>query len=129
MSVPEQSKTQPVRKIRSDRIWFRVAVVVLLVAVTGLSTLAKNCQYLPNTNPAQYVSNATKMKAVHPLIVPDGGHQQSVIEISVPRPTIRLTREDRFETKLVPPVSVIVSMQHRSPPITFAWHSRSFQNI
>src|ERR1700745_2401582 len=41
----------------------QVAVVTLLVFLAGFSTLAKNVQYLPKSNPAHYLSIASKMKA------------------------------------------------------------------
>jgi hypothetical protein len=37
-------------------------IVLLLFAVTGLSTLAKNSQYFSNSNPAHYLNISNKMK-------------------------------------------------------------------
>ena len=63
-SLSEQIKNERTRESLSRDIWLRVAVVMLLVAVAGLSTLAKNIQYFPKTSPTHYVSSSTKMKVV-----------------------------------------------------------------
>jgi hypothetical protein len=91
-------------------------VVLLLFAVAVLSTLAKNSQYFPQSNPTHYVNIASKMKASpspavlkrEPLcpiakVVPPqlpGPRNHGVEEISLPSPSIGVT----------------VSIQHRSPP-------------
>jgi hypothetical protein len=120
MIVAKESKTQCLQQKDPDRIWLRVAVVMLLVAVAGLSTLAKDCQYFPKTNPTRYVSSSTKMKVVHAPAVLEEDRQLPVSRISVPSPTVWPIREDRFETVLLPAIGVTVSMQHRSPPASIS---------
>ena len=92
------------------------AVILLLIAVAGLSTLAKDIQYFPNTNPTHYVSSSTKMKVVHAPVVLDRDRQLPLTRISLPSPAAWPIREDRLEAILIPAVGVTVSMQHRSPP-------------
>jgi hypothetical protein len=91
-------------------------IVLLLFAVTGLSTLAKNSQYFSNSNPAHYLNISNKMKGapapallerapLYPIakVVPSqpcAPVNQGVEEISLPSPSIGVT----------------VSIQHRSPP-------------
>jgi hypothetical protein len=89
---------------------------MLLIAVAGLSTLAKDCQYFPKTNPTRYVSSSTKMKLAHAPVVLDGDQQLHVSRIAVPSPRVWPICEDRFEAILIPAVGVTLSMQHRSPP-------------
>jgi hypothetical protein len=120
MSLPEQKMNRRMRELHSRDIWLRVAVVMLLVAVAGLSTLAKNIQYFPKTNPTHYVSSSTKMKVVHAPVVLDRDRQLPVSKISVPPRTVWPIREDRLEAVLIPAVGVTVSMQHRSPPASIS---------
>jgi hypothetical protein len=120
MSLPEQNKNQRIGEAHSRDIWLRVAVILLLIAVAGLSTFAKNIQYFPDTNPTHYVSSSTKMKVIHAPVVLDGDRQLPVSKISVPSPTVWPIREDRLEAILIPAVGVTVSMQHRSPPASIS---------
>jgi hypothetical protein len=117
MGFAKDIENQRTRKTRRRHgIWLRVLVVTLLVAVAGLSTLAKNTQYLPKTNPAQYVTSATKMKVVHSPVVLNRDRQLPVSRIIVAPPAIWPAREDLWDVPLIPAVGVTVSMQHRSPP-------------
>jgi hypothetical protein len=53
------------RHFRYQRILLRIAVFLLLFAVAGLSTLAKQGNYLPKSNPLHNYSKATKMELLH----------------------------------------------------------------
>src|SRR5271157_2037311 len=46
--------------------WLRIAVsLLMLIGLLGFSILAKNSCYLPESNPAHYISNASKMCPAH----------------------------------------------------------------
>jgi len=99
-------------------MWLRAAVVILLVTVAGLSTLAKNSQYFPKTNPAQHLSISTKMNVAHaPAVLP--GDRLQVARISPP-PSIQASRLEQFETAPIGQIGIAVSKQHRSPPVSLA---------
>ncbi|HXO05078.1 MAG TPA: hypothetical protein VN884_05555 [Candidatus Sulfotelmatobacter sp.] len=104
-------------KSRSFKASIQIAAVVLLLfAVAGLSTLAKNSQYFPKSNPTHFVNIASKMKvAPTPVVIervplypfamvvspqPCPSRNYGVDEISLPSPSIGIT----------------VSIQPRSPP-------------
>jgi len=53
------------RRHHSQRILVRAAELLLLFAVVGLSTLAKDAKYLPESNPLHHFSKSTKMELVH----------------------------------------------------------------
>jgi len=53
------------RHLSSQRILLRTAAFLLLFAVPGLSTLAKQGKYLPKSNPLHNYSKATKMELLH----------------------------------------------------------------
>jgi hypothetical protein len=128
MNLPQQNKNQRMIEARFLDIWLRVAVVMLLVAVAGLSTLAKNIQYFPKTNPTHYVTSSTKMKVVHAPVVLERDRQLPVSEVSLPSPRVWSAREDRFEGILIPAIGVTVSMQHRSPPRQSPGRTASFSD-
>ena len=93
-------------------------LTVLLFAVPGLATLAKNSWYLPQSNPVHYLNISSKMQVPHvPVALERAPLQWIAMLIPVPE-VIRSTREfDRDLPK--PSIGVIVSLQHRSPPSLF----------
>jgi hypothetical protein len=116
-----QPRCQSVNRNFSPRIFVRIALVLLLlVAVASLSTLAKDGQYFPRTNPVRHVSLSTAMNVAHPPVVIAGDRLQSVARVAPPPPAVRVTRLEQFETAPVQRISVTVSMQHRSPPSSLA---------
>lgn len=56
---------QPMRHFRSQRILLRTAVFLLLFGVAGFSTLAKQGNYLPKSNPLSNYSKSAKMELLH----------------------------------------------------------------
>lgn len=97
----------------------RVAVILLLlVSVAALSTLAKNGQYLPRTNPARHASLSTKMKVAQAPAIFAGDALRLVARIAPPPPAFQVTRLEQFEITPIRSISVAVSMQPRSPPLS-----------
>src|SRR5262249_30893990 len=96
----------------------RATVVALLVFVAGLATLAKNSQYLPKTNPARYLSIASKMKAdtdVAPARV-SLEPAQPCSRLELHRPVLVLFRINERETPFVQRCGLLVCIRHRAPP-------------
>jgi hypothetical protein len=98
----------------------RVAIFCLLVALAGLSTLAKYTPYLPKTNPAHYVNPATKMKVAQAPAMFERTPLHPVATVVPPRPTYRPRRQDEPVSPSVQLIGLTVSIQHRSlpPPIS-----------
>ena len=96
------------------------AVVLLLFAVTALSTLAKNSQYFSRSNPAHYINIASKMTQSDLPAVVDRTPLRPVARFIPPRPETRITQVVRAEIPALPSISVTVSLQHRSPPISLS---------
>jgi hypothetical protein len=112
-----QIRRQSVTPKFSLRVFARTTLVLLLlVAVAGLSTLAKDGQYFPSTNPVCHASLSTKMKVAHAPVVISGDELQPIARVVPPLPADRVTRLEQFEVAPVQRISVAVSMQHRSPP-------------
>ncbi|MFY9731009.1 MAG: hypothetical protein WAK24_10395 [Candidatus Acidiferrales bacterium] len=97
----------------------RVVVVTLLVFLAGFSTLAKNVQYLPKSNPARYLSIASKMKA-------DSDCTVAHLKLQPTQPSSRLVIPDVFlpvftfdprEAPFVQRISFMVCLRYRAPPI------------
>lgn len=110
---------QPMRPFRSQRILLRTAVLLLLFAVGGLSTLAKQGKYLPKSNPIRHYSKAAKMELIH--------HPVDFISVTALPPSKILPPQPEFSaTPLVRPgftfrrTGLTISFQHRAPPSLFA---------
>jgi hypothetical protein len=114
------TQTVSVKTNTQKIVLIRALVVTLLVSLAGLSTLAKNNQYLPKSDSARYLSIASKMKAdsdgspapieLHPA--------QPEPRILIPEPVLIVTSVDRWEAPFVPRISLSVCLRHRAPPVT-----------
>ncbi len=99
-----------------SRTTLRIAtVILLLLAVAGLSTLAKTSQYFPQSHPTHYVNISNKMKAAQPVVL-EQVPLYPVAKVVPPQP--RAPRNHRIEKIPVSctSIGVAVSTQHRSPP-------------
>jgi hypothetical protein len=117
----EQRQTGFVGEIASNRRFcLRVGVLLLLVAIAGFATLAKNSQYYSKSNPAHYINISSKMKATASPAVIDRTPLRHVVRFVAPRPQTRIDRVVREDLPPLPSIAVSVSLQHRSPPLFFA---------
>jgi len=100
----------------------QVVVVTLLVFLAGFSTLAKNVQYLPKSNPAHYLSIASKMKADSDCTVTKIKLQptQPSSRLVIPEAVLPVFTFDLREAPFVQRISLIVSLRYRAPPITLS---------
>jgi hypothetical protein len=106
------------RRIAGDRqLALKVGVLLLLFAIAGFSTLAKNSQYLAKSNPAHYINISSKMKATASAAMIDRTPLRHDARFTAPQPESRIHRVVRLETPPLPSVAVTVSLQHRSPPV------------
>src|SRR5262249_16638234 len=100
----------------------QLAVATLLVFLAGLSTLAKKVQYLPKSNPAHYLSIASKMKAnsdctaVHLKIQPN----QPSSRLVIPEPVAPVFTFDPWEAPFIQRISLIACLRFRAPPISLS---------
>jgi hypothetical protein len=91
-------------------------VILLLFAVAGLSTLAKNSQYFPNSNPTHYVNISNKMKSAPAPVLLERAPLYPIGKV-VPLQPCALVNNGVEEISLPSPsIGVTVSIQHRSPP-------------
>jgi hypothetical protein len=113
----ESTDTRP----KANRFWTvlatRAVIAVLLFTVAGLATLAKNGQYYPKSNPVRNVSISTKMNLNHSLVQVAAEPSQPVARFFRPQPPLRAVRLHSPQALQIPRISVVVSMQHRSPPV------------
>jgi hypothetical protein len=98
----------------------KAAIFFLLVALAGLSTLAKYAPYLPKTDPAHYVNPATKMKAAQSPAMFDQTPLHPVATVVPARPIYRPRHQDEPVAPSIQLIGLTVSIQHRSlpPPIS-----------
>ena len=98
-------------------VFSKVAILLLLVAVAGLSTVAKNSVYYQNMNSIRYVSIASKMKAAHAPIVVSQAPLRFITQVAAPQPAIiAIQRWDKPEDPPIKRISLTITLQHRSPP-------------
>jgi hypothetical protein len=101
-----------------------MAIVALLVSVTGFSTLAKNVQYLPKSNPAHFLSIASKMKTdCSPVTVepPPVEPRATIVPLALPSQSVtRFDRIEERETQFTERIGASISVRHRPPPISLS---------
>ncbi len=100
----------------------QVVVVTLLVFLAGFSTLAKNVQYLPKSNPARYLSIASKMKADSDCTVAEIKIQptQPSSQLAIPEAILTVFSFDPREAPFVQRISLLVCLRYRAPPVTLS---------
>ena len=106
-------------RIGLKRLLVRAAVLLLLFAVAGLSTVAKNSRFLPKSYHARYLSKASKMDVVSPITC-DRPSLKPAAEFVPPKPTFHVTQWIQPETTPLRQIGLTVSLQHRSPPPSLA---------
>jgi len=111
-----QSANQIGQGAQARCVYLKVGVVLLLFAIAGFSTLAKNSQYLSQSNPAHYINISSKMKVSHLPVVIDRTPLRPVARFIPPQPEMRIARVVEEEIPALPSMGVTVSLRHRSPP-------------
>ncbi len=111
--------TQTIMRIKASKsVLIQAVVFTLLVFLAVLSTLAKNVQYLPKSNPARYLSIACKMKANSDCaptpLRPQPAQPSS--RLLIPEPVLFVSSFDQREAPPVQRISLIVCLRHRAPP-------------
>ncbi|MFZ3333225.1 MAG: hypothetical protein WA197_21480 [Candidatus Acidiferrales bacterium] len=99
------------------RFCLRVGALLLLVAIAGFATVAKNSQYYSKSNPAHYINISSKMKVTASPAVMDRTPLRHEVRYIAPLPQLRIHRVVREEIPPLPSIAVTVSLQHRSPPL------------
>lgn len=93
----------------------RAVPLLLLFAVTGLSTIAKINWYLPQSDPGHYLTTATKMKVVDSHSVFNIGTLRPAHKLFLSPPEITIFLEEREEIFIPRILSTAIRFQ-RPPP-------------
>jgi hypothetical protein len=117
MNIEQQRKGFLGEIASNRRFCLRVGVLLLLVAIAGFATVAKNSQYYSKSNPAHYINISSKMKVTASPAVIDRTLLRHVVRSIAPLPQVRIHRVVREEVPPLPSIAVTVSLQHRSPPL------------
>jgi hypothetical protein len=117
MNIKPRSPEPTEQAADTRRLCLKVGVVMLLLAIAGFSTLAKNSQYLSRSNPAHYINISSKMKVSHLPVVIERTPLRPVARFIPPQPEMRTASVVQKEIPALPSIGVTVSLQHRSPPI------------
>jgi hypothetical protein len=105
-----------IRASRARLVYFRVAVLLLLVAIAGFSTAAKNSQYYSRSNPAHYLNISSKMKVSAAPVTLDRAPLPVVERLIAPTDEIKPYPVVDLEVPEIPSLAVTLTLQHRSPP-------------
>ncbi len=120
MTMAQQSANQTGHGAQARCVYVKVGVVMLLLAIAGFSTLAKNSQYFSRSNPAHYINISSKMKVSHLPVAMDQTPLRPIARFIPPQPEMRIARVLEEEIPALPSVGVTVSLQHRSPPLSLS---------
>jgi hypothetical protein len=91
---------------------------MLLMALAGFSTLAKNGQYFSKTSSARHISLSAKMNLTNTSPAINQAPLEPVAKFIPSLPAIRAVRSERMSTPAIQWVCFAVTMQHRSPPLS-----------
>jgi hypothetical protein len=97
-----------------------LAILILAFSVVVFSAAAKHSQFLPQSDPAHFLSNAAKMNVSHSLhlFVP---LRTQTIPDSLPVPTeLYVIARIRSEKPVTSQVDWTLCLQHRSPPLSLS---------
>ena len=100
----------------SRRLLAKAAILVLLVAIVGLSALAKQNQFLAKNNPAHFLVKSAKMNVTHlpVLFLPPTIYSfTALLPPAPPYPRSPLQLSEKID---LPQIGLTLSLQHRSPP-------------
>jgi hypothetical protein len=114
--LTESHHTSANRSPQCTRLfYFRVGVVLLLFAIAGLSTMAKNSQYYSRSNPVHYLNISSKMKMSPPAAL-GRTPLRPIARFVVQQPVVRFSPVVEDQVPELPSLSVTLTLQHRSPP-------------
>ena len=122
VQVPHEMPTEKcivppgIRAPRARLGYARLAVLLLLVAIAGFVTLAKNSQYYSNSNPAHFLNISSKMKVGAAPVVLDREPLTLVERLIAPVREVKAYPIVELEVPEVPSLAVTLTLQHRSPP-------------
>lgn len=118
---PRENKVYPVRQNRSKRILARSAGFLLLFAVAGLTTLARRCEYLPQSNPLCHFSKVAKIEVVEQSAHFDTAPVHPIASVvAPPEPQFSAAPLEEPTCLTLRLSGLAVSFQHRAPPPSIA---------
>jgi hypothetical protein len=104
----------------SNRILVRPAILLLIFAIAGLTTLAKQSRYLPESNPSHYLSSATKLSMGNHPIDFLAADLRPVAKVVPLQPEFRAFPQTTAKKLDLLQIGLVVSLQHRAPPSLLA---------
>jgi len=113
---PYEAVARHAEQINGKRIWMRAGVLGLLLALAGLSTLAKNSQYSSHRSETRFVNIASKMNAAKSPVVFERAPLQPGCRLDPPSPEYAEPARIEPPATAIPLFGLIVSPLRRPPP-------------
>jgi len=120
MGIKEQETPHISARQGVERTMAKLAILALLLALAGLSTLAKQGQFYPRTNPVRQISAATKMSVPQTARTLDCVPTQPAARLILPQPQDRPVRMVAPELSSIAWAHLTLPLQHRAPPLSVA---------
>jgi len=105
---------------RLRRLPASTAVVLLLLALVGLSVFARTARFLPKSNPAHYTEKASKMDRARPPVTQDWATFRPVLGLLPHVPVVRFFCRDSSETRPLTQICLTALDRHRAPPLSLS---------
>jgi hypothetical protein len=102
--------------LESRMVYIRLAILLLLIAMVGFATAAKNSQYYSSSNPSHFLNISSKMKVSTVPVVLDREPLPLVERLIAPMQETKAFPVVELEVPDVPALAVTLTLQHRSPP-------------
>jgi hypothetical protein len=116
MTTKQHTTDQMERSMIGRRGYLKVCVGLLLLAIIGFSTLAKNSQYRSQSDPTHFLNISSKMKVSPAPVVIDRTPLQAVARFIPPRPEFCFSHVSEELVPELSSLSITLTLQHRSPP-------------
>jgi len=101
---------------RLQRLPASTAILLLLLAVVGLSVFARTAKFLPKSNPTHYTETASKMDRARPPVTPNRAAFRPVLGLAPQVPVLWVLRQDDFEIHPSNKTCLTALDRHRAPP-------------
>jgi hypothetical protein len=104
------------RQYDLKRLLAKSAIVLLLIAVAGLSVAARYSPYVHKSSLLRFCASVTRVEADHLPVLLIPARVPLTTTIVTPEPEFRCSLLSTYRKIDLPQIGLTLSLQHRSPP-------------